>query len=71
MVVENDSIAVIIDTFEQRVQRCKERKDADAHFSARRSSIPYLMDGDTRCNVVARAASIINFARMGYHCSFC
>jgi hypothetical protein len=33
---ETPELAVIIDTFEQRVQRCKERKDADAHFSGKK-----------------------------------
>lgn len=29
-------LAVVIDTFEQRVQRCKERKQADRHFSGKK-----------------------------------
>jgi hypothetical protein len=33
---ETPELAVIIDTFEQRVQRCKDRKDADAHFSGKK-----------------------------------
>jgi DDE superfamily endonuclease len=33
---ETPQLAVIIDTFEQRVQRCKERKEADAHFSGKK-----------------------------------
>ena len=33
---ETPELAVIIDTFEQRVQRCKNRKDADAHFSGKK-----------------------------------
>ncbi len=32
---ETAQLAVIIDSFEQRVQRCKERKEADAHFSGK------------------------------------
>jgi hypothetical protein len=33
---ETPELAVIIDTFEQRVQRCKNRKEADAHFSGKK-----------------------------------
>jgi hypothetical protein len=33
---ETPELAVIIDTFEQRVQRCKNRKDADAYFSGKK-----------------------------------
>jgi len=33
---ETPELALIIDTFEQRVQRCKNRKDADAHFSGKK-----------------------------------
>ena len=33
---ETPELAVIIDTFEQRVQRCKDRKQADAHFSGKK-----------------------------------
>jgi DDE superfamily endonuclease/Helix-turn-helix of DDE superfamily endonuclease len=33
---ETPELAVIIDTFEQRVQRCKNRLDADAHFSGKK-----------------------------------
>ena len=33
---ETPQLAVIIDSFEQRVQRCKERKEADAHFSGKK-----------------------------------
>jgi Helix-turn-helix of DDE superfamily endonuclease/DDE superfamily endonuclease len=33
---ETPELAVIIDTFEQRVQRCKEGKEADAHFSGKK-----------------------------------
>jgi DDE superfamily endonuclease/Helix-turn-helix of DDE superfamily endonuclease len=33
---ETPELAVIIDTFEQRVQRCKNRKDADAHYSGKK-----------------------------------
>jgi hypothetical protein len=33
---ETPELAVIIDTFEQRVQRCKDRKDADAHYSGKK-----------------------------------
>ena len=33
---ETPQLAVIIDSFEQRVQRCKERKDADAHYSGKK-----------------------------------
>lgn len=33
---ETPELAVIIDTFEQKVQRCKNRKDADAHFSGKK-----------------------------------
>jgi DDE superfamily endonuclease/Helix-turn-helix of DDE superfamily endonuclease len=33
---ETPQLAVIIDTFEQRVQRCKDRKQADAHFSGKK-----------------------------------
>jgi hypothetical protein len=33
---ETPELAVIIDTFEQRVQRCKNRKDADAHCSGKK-----------------------------------
>ena len=33
---ETPELAVIIDTFEQRVQRCKEGKQADAHFSGKK-----------------------------------
>jgi hypothetical protein len=33
---ETPELAVIIDTFEQRVQRSKDRKDADAHFSGKK-----------------------------------
>jgi DDE superfamily endonuclease/Helix-turn-helix of DDE superfamily endonuclease len=33
---ETPELAVIIDTFEQRVQRCKNRQEADAHFSGKK-----------------------------------
>jgi len=33
---ETPELAVIIDTFEQKVQRCKDRKQADAHFSGKK-----------------------------------
>jgi DDE superfamily endonuclease/Helix-turn-helix of DDE superfamily endonuclease len=33
---ETPELAVIIDTFEQRVQRCKNRKDADEYFSGKK-----------------------------------
>ncbi len=33
---ETPELAVITDTFEQRVQGCKNRKDADAHFSGKK-----------------------------------
>jgi hypothetical protein len=33
---ETPELAVIIDTFEQRVQRCKDPKQADAHFSGKK-----------------------------------
>ena len=33
---ETPELAVIIDTFEQKVQRCKNRKDADAHYSGKK-----------------------------------
>jgi DDE superfamily endonuclease/Helix-turn-helix of DDE superfamily endonuclease len=33
---ETPELAVIIDTFEQRVQRSKDRQDADAHFSGKK-----------------------------------
>lgn len=33
---ETPELAVIIDTFEQRVQRCKDRKQADAHYSGKK-----------------------------------
>lgn len=33
---ETPELAVIIDTFEQRVQRCKNPKEADAHFSGKK-----------------------------------
>jgi DDE superfamily endonuclease/Helix-turn-helix of DDE superfamily endonuclease len=33
---ETPALAVIIDTFEQRVQRCKDPKQADAHFSGKK-----------------------------------
>jgi DDE superfamily endonuclease/Helix-turn-helix of DDE superfamily endonuclease len=33
---ETPELAIIIDTFEQRVQRCKDRKQADAHFSGKK-----------------------------------
>jgi hypothetical protein len=33
---ETPELAVIIDTFEQHVQRCKNRKDADAYFSGKK-----------------------------------
>ena len=33
---ETPELAVIIDTFEQRVQRCKDRKEADAHYSGKK-----------------------------------
>jgi hypothetical protein len=33
---ETPALAVIIDTFEQRVQRCKDRHEADAHFSGKK-----------------------------------
>jgi hypothetical protein len=36
LLTETPELAVIIDTFEQRVQRCKNRKDADAHFSGKK-----------------------------------
>jgi DDE superfamily endonuclease len=36
LLAETPELAVIIDTFEQRVQRCKNRKDADAHFSGKK-----------------------------------
>lgn len=32
---ETPELAVIIDTFEQRVQRSKDRTDADAHYSGK------------------------------------
>jgi len=35
---ETPELAVIIDTFEQRVQRCKDRKQADAHFSGKKKA---------------------------------
>jgi hypothetical protein len=33
---ETPELAVIIDSFEQRVQRCKNRKEADAHYSGKK-----------------------------------
>lgn len=33
---ETPQLAVIIDSFEQRVQRCKDRKEADRHFSGKK-----------------------------------
>lgn len=33
---ETPELAVVIDTFEQRVQRSKDRQDADAHFSGKK-----------------------------------
>jgi hypothetical protein len=33
---ETPELAVIIDTFEQRVQRCKNCTEADAHFSGKK-----------------------------------
>lgn len=33
---ETPELAVIVDTFEQRVQRSKDRKEADAHFSGKK-----------------------------------
>jgi len=36
LLAETPELAVIIDTFEQRVQRCKNRADADAHFSGKK-----------------------------------
>jgi len=33
---DTPELAVIIDTFEQRVQRCKDPKEADAHFSGKK-----------------------------------
>jgi hypothetical protein len=33
---DTSSLAVVIDTFEQRVQRCKERQDADGHYSLKK-----------------------------------
>jgi hypothetical protein len=36
LLTETPALAVIIDTFEQRVQRCKDRKQADAHFSGKK-----------------------------------
>jgi DDE superfamily endonuclease len=36
LLAQTPQLAVIIDTFEQRVQRCKDRKDADAHFSGKK-----------------------------------
>jgi hypothetical protein len=33
---DTPGLAVVIDTFEQRVQRCKERQDADAHYSGKK-----------------------------------
>jgi hypothetical protein len=33
---ETPELAVIIDTFEQRVQRCKDRKQADEHYSGKK-----------------------------------
>jgi hypothetical protein len=36
LLTETPELAVIIDTFEQRVQRCKDRTAADAHFSGKK-----------------------------------
>jgi len=36
LLAETPQLAVIIDTFEQRVQRCKDRKEADAHYSGKK-----------------------------------
>jgi len=36
LLAETPHLAVIIDTFEQRVQRSKDRTDADAHFSGKK-----------------------------------
>jgi hypothetical protein len=36
LLTETPQLAVIIDTFEQRVQRCKDRKEADTHFSGKK-----------------------------------
>lgn len=36
LLAETPELAVIIDTFEQRVQRSKQRTDADAHFSGKK-----------------------------------
>jgi hypothetical protein len=33
---QTPELALIIDSFEQRVQRCKNRKDADAHYSGKK-----------------------------------
>lgn len=50
-------LAVVIDTFEQGVQRCKERKQADAHFSGKtkqhalKSQVAVDVDNGTVCDV--------------------
>jgi hypothetical protein len=45
---ETPELAVIIDTFEQRVQRCKDRKQADAHFSGKKKQ--HTLKGQVACD---------------------
>ena len=54
---ETPELAVIIDTFEQRVQRCKDRNEADAHFSGKKrqhtlkSQVAVDEDDGTVCDI--------------------
>jgi len=57
LLAETPELAVIIDTFEQRVQRCKNRKDADAHYSGKKrqhtlkSQVAVDEDDGTVCDI--------------------
>lgn len=57
---ETPELAVIIDTFEQKVQRCKDPKQADAHFSGKKkqhtlkSQVTADEDSGTLCDVSER-----------------
>jgi hypothetical protein len=57
LLAETPELVVIIDTFEQRVQRCKNRKDADAHYSGKKrqhtlkSQVAVDEDDGTVCDI--------------------
>lgn len=57
LLAETPQLAVIIDTFEQRVQRSKDRAEADAHFSGKKkqhtlkSQVAVDVDYGTLCDV--------------------